>query len=169
MRVCFPLRSFEWTTVAEEWRKNGSGVFRLQCSSKRRFQRCLTVLNQRSLHRLIVKLQLPFFIHHRYIFKFASLFYFFFLIFLQRGKGKGRRGSSSTAESRNTGILYTLVSPFPYTRRDTSHSRLNTSSFRSVCFCFPRPRRVALGRQMEKKFTIVLYLLVVGTYWFVYI
>lgn len=138
MRVCFPLRSFEWTTVAEEWRKNASGVFRLQFEAEvATLPHSLEPTKPSQTNSVV---PVVFFIHHRYIVKFASLLYFF-LIFFQcwkRGKGKGRRGNSSTAESRNTGILYTLVSPFPYTRRDTSHSRLNTSVYLCLFCLFVR-------------------------------
>lgn len=108
------------------------------CSSKRRLQRCLTVWNQRSFHRLIVKLQLPFFffIHHRYIFKFTSLFYFLFLIFylVEEGKEEGREERIPALQKVATQEFYTHWLPLFLIHEETRHIHDPTRLFSYVCF-----------------------------------
>lgn len=96
-------------------------------SSKRQMQRCFTVPNQRSLHRLIVKLQLPFFSS----ITDSSLRLSFFSRVLSaswRGKGKGRRVFQHCGKAQHR-KYYTHWFPLFLIHKETRHSPDSTLSF----------------------------------------
>lgn len=109
------------------------------CSSKRRLQRCLTVWNQRSFHRLIVKLQSPIFfffsIHHRYILKFASvLFSFSYFLSVGRGERGGKEEGIPALQRVATQEFYTHWLPLFLIHEETCHIHDSTRLFSYVCF-----------------------------------
>lgn len=98
------------------------------CSSKRRLQRCLTVWNQRSFHRLIVKLQLPIFLFPFITDTYSSLhlcsiFFFLFSIWWKRGKRRGeKREFQHCRKSQHRNFIHTGFPCSLYTKRHVTYT-----------------------------------------------
>lgn len=133
-----PLRSFGWTTVAEEWRKNGSGVFRLQFEAEvATLPHSLepAKLSQTNSEASVAYFFFFFSIHHRYILKFASvLFSFSYFLSVGRGERGGKEEGIPALQRVATQEFYTHWLPLFLIHEETCHIHDSTRLFSYVCF-----------------------------------